>query len=304
MVAVVQSENSIGDASSTASAVAPGSIVGDWAGIDPWSILGVAIAGAVLLLFGARVLRPAVVLAASMLGAIGGLQLAGATREGSLPEIVQAMGVPPLAWVIGLPLVFGAVTLAVARLALAVLLGASVGSAVLLIGLAMVTQGRVIDGVTDSVEPASLRLMIQDEGDGFADHMTDRIVDTAVDRLLAEPPELSSLVPLGLVEWWREITVDVPPGTVDLVVALATVSGLCSGLLAMLLPARTAMVATSVCGGWLLSGTLVTAWVRWMPDAAPPTPFMTLLGWAVLTGLGVLYQSRARRRPSAESDRA
>ncbi len=304
MTALVQSENAIGD--TTVSAVTSGAMVGDWSSIDPWSIIGVAIAGVVLLLLGARILRPAMVLAASMLGAILGLQLAGATREGSLPAVIQAMGIPPLVWVVGLPLTFGLATLAVARLALAVLLGAAVGTAVLLIGLAIATQGRVIDGAAiTEARLASVR-GVQDPNEGS--DLAAQVVGEAVTRMLddgvsAEPsgwipelPEASAVVPQGLADWWRETTAGIPEGTVDLVVALATVTGLCAGLLGLLLPTRTAAIATSVCGGWLLSGTVVTAWVRWMPDASPPTPFMTLLAWAVLTGLGVMFQWNSARR--------
>ncbi len=304
MVALVQSENAIGD--TTVSAVTSGAMVGDWSSIDPWSIIGVAIAGVVLLLLGARILRPAMVLAASMLGAILGLQLAGATREGSLPAVIQALGIPPLVWVVGLPLTFGLATLAVARLALAVLLGAAVGTAVLLIGLAIATQGRVIDGAAiTEARLASVR-SVQDPSEGS--DLAAQVVGEAVTRMLddgvsAEPsgwipelPEASAVVPQGLADWWRETTAGIPEGTVDLVVALATVTGLCAGLLGLLLPTRTAAIATSVCGGWLLSGTVVTAWVRWMPDASPPTPFMTLLTWAVLTGLGVMFQWNSARR--------
>jgi hypothetical protein len=305
MVALVQSENAIGD--TTVSAVTSGAMVGDWSSIDPWSIIGVAIAGVVLLLLGARILRPAMVLAASMLGAILGLQLAGATREGSLPAVIQAMGIPPLVWVVGLPLTFGLATLAIARLALAVLLGAAVGTAVLLIGLAIATQGRVIDGAAGTgVSVASVRV-VQEEG-GEANDVTTQAIGEAVTRMLEdgasaessgwipELPEASAVVPQGLAAWWRNTTAGVPEGTVELVVALATVTGLCAGLLGLMLPTRTAAIATSVCGGWLLSGTVVTAWVRWMPEASPPTPFMTLLAWAVLTGLGVMFQWNSARR--------
>ena len=304
MVALVQSENAIGD--TTVSAVTSGAMVGDWSSIDPWSIIGVAIAGVVLLLLGARILRPAMVLAASMLGAILGLQLAGATREGSLPAVIQALGIPPLVWVVGLPLTFGLATLAVARLALAVLLGAAVGTAVLLIGLAIATQGRVIDGAAITEARLTSMRSVQDPSEGS--DLAAQVVGEAVTRMLddgvsAEPsgwipelPEASAVVPQGLADWWRETTAGIPEGTVDLVVALATVTGLCAGLLGLLLPTRTAAIATSVCGGWLLSGTVVTAWVRWMPDASPPTPFMTLLAWAVLTGLGVMFQWNSARR--------
>ncbi len=304
MTALVQSENAIGD--TAVSAVTSGAMVGDWSSIDPWSIIGVAIAGVVLLLLGARILKPAMVLAASMLGAILGLQLAGATREGSLPAVIQAMGIPPLVWVVGLPLTFGVATLAVARLALAVLLGAAVGTAVLLIGLAIATQGRVINGaVITQTRVASVHAAQETvEGDDLAAQAIGEAVSGMLDQGAVAPPsdwipeipDATAVMPQGLVDWWRETTEGTLPERIELVVALASVTGICAGLLGLLLPSRTAAIATSVCGGWLLSGAAVTAWVRWMPETSPPTPFMTLLAWAVLTGLGVMFQWNSVRR--------
>jgi hypothetical protein len=246
------------------------------------------------------------VLAACMLGAILGLQLAGATREGSLPALIQAMGIPPLAWVVGLPLTFGVATLAVARLALAVLLGAAVGTAVLLIGLAIATQGRVINGAAINQARIASVHVVQETGEGndLAAQAVGEVVSGMLDEgaiappsdWIPEIPDASAVVPQGLVDWWRETTAGILPERIELVVALATVTGICAGLLGLLLPSRTAAIATSVCGGWLLSGAAVTAWVRWMPEASPPTPFMTLLAWAVLTGLGVMFQWHSVRR--------
>jgi hypothetical protein len=304
MTAFVQSENAIGD--TTVSAVTSGTMVGDWSSIDPWSIIGVAIAGVVLLFFGAKILRPAMVLAASMLGAILGLQLAGATREGWLPEVIQALGIPPLVWVVGLPLTFGLATLAVARLALAVLLGVAVGTAMLLIGLSIASQGRVTNGAVITQTRVALVRAAQEtvEGNDLAAQAIGEAVSGMLDEGAVAPPsdwipeipDASAVVPQGLVDWWRETTAETPSKDVDMVVALATVTGICAGLLGLLLPSRTAAIATSVCGGWLLSGAAVTAWVRWMPETSPPTPFMTLLAWVVLTGLGVIFQWNSVRR--------
>jgi hypothetical protein len=305
MTALVQSENAIGG--TTLPAVTPGAVVDEWLNIDVSSIIGVAIAGAVLLFFGGRILRPAMVLAASMLGAVLGLQLASATREGSLPAQIQALGVPHRAWVIGLPVGFGLATLAIARFAMAVLLGASVGTALLLIGLAIITPGRPIEDVSSDGMGVSSVAFVQDPV-AEADDPTARMVAEAVTHALEsggaaeasgwipDLSEVSAVVPEDLSDWWRDVTADTPADRVDLVVVVATVTGLCSGLLALILPTRTAVVVTSVCGGWLVSASLVTAWVRWMPETSPPTPFNTLLGWGVLTGVGVIFQWNSVRR--------
>ncbi len=328
MMVVVQSEPAIEATAGSPTSMA--TVVGDWSGIDPWSIVGVAIAGVVLLLLGAKILRPAMVLAASTLGAMIGLQLAGATRAGTLPELVQQLHVPPMAWVIGVPLVLGVATLAVARFVLAVLLGLSVGTGVLLIALGLAprqpVEGPAAFGASIGSAVSLVRIVPQNAsedapdagGGGMAelipDDVTDRVADevirnvfgelsTAAADHVSEPPAWSAVIPRSIADWWSEITADVGPQHLELIVALATVVAICTTLLGLILPKRTAILATAVCGGWLLSGAMVTAWVRWMPDSAPPTPFNTLLAWAVLTALGGLYQSRGgRRKPERRAD--
>lgn len=305
MVSVVQSETVIGDV--TATAVAPGSVVGDWAAIDPWSILGVGLAGCVLLLVGGRLLKPALVLAAASIGAIIGLQIAGAARDGSLPDLVNALGVPPVVWVVALPLVLGLGAAVLARAALALLLGASLGTAILLLGLVMATGGRALDasGAPGTSTETSTAAPAVDESGDLVERLEDAATDAVLERLqdefagegvIPDLGEVRSWVPDGLGRWWREATAGVEPGMIDLLVAFATVSGICAFMLALLLPDRTAMVATSIGGGWLVSGALMAGWVRLLPEASPPTPFMTLLAWVVLAALGVLYQGRRSRR--------
>lgn len=305
MVPVVQSQTTIGDST----AVTPGAVVGDWAGIDPWSIAGVAIAGAILLLVGARLLKPALVLSMSMIGAILGLELAGATEDGTLPELVRAIGVPPLAWVVSLPLAFGLVAAMLGRLALAVLLGAAVSCAVLLVGLAIATGGRAAEVVIDPPPTATV-----DAGPAASSSLADRMRDAVIEGVTQEAIEeladqvavpdldrVGSLLPAELGKRWRAATAGVPSGTVNLIVAIAMVFGICAGMFAVLLPERTAIVATSISGGWLVSGAAMAAWGRWMPESTPPTVFITLLAWGVLAALGVLHQSR---RPKHARDRA
>lgn len=304
MVAAVQSETAIGEA--TAMAVAPGAVVDDWAAIDPWSIGGVGLAGCVLLLVGGRLLKPALVLAIASLGAMLGLMLAGAARDGSLPGFVNALGIPPVVWVVVVPLFLGIAAAVLARVALALLLGASLATAVLLIGLMMATGGRALDPSTESTPAAEVSSAAVDGdagdlGDRLEDAATDAVVRQLQQELVGEGviPDLDqvrSWLPNGLAAWWRKATAGLEPGMIDLLVAFATVTGICGFMLALLLPERTAMVATSICGGWLVSGALTAGWVRLLPDTSPPTPFVTLLAWAVLAAMGVLYQGRRGRR--------
>ena len=57
-----------------------------WSMADPWAIAAVAIAGGILLLFGGRLLKPALIIAVIALGAALGLDLAEGTRTQTLPS--------------------------------------------------------------------------------------------------------------------------------------------------------------------------------------------------------------------------
>ncbi len=297
MEVIVQSENANGITSGDGLLpLLPGMTVGDWAGIAPWSIVGVAIAGATLLLVGAKILRPAMVLAATMLGAILGVAVGDATGAGSLPTWIQDRGIPPEFWVIALPVFMGLATLAFFRVALGVLLGVSVAAAVLSIGLVVadrdpVDRGTPAGGVVSVVAFSSAEDENTPVGDPERDawdSARDAFLGTTVDHILETTPTATD--PWGLADWWSERTRDIPRGTANLVLALATAAGFCSGLLCLLLPTSTLVFATSICGGWLLSSAMATGYARWMPGGSPPTVFVTMLGWIVLSGLGVIFQ--------------
>ncbi|MEE2894853.1 MAG: hypothetical protein VX726_03840, partial [Planctomycetota bacterium] len=63
------------DGASTVDPDIAAAISGDWSGIDPWVLLGVAGVGVLLLFRGGRILKPAVILAAASFGALLGLRL-------------------------------------------------------------------------------------------------------------------------------------------------------------------------------------------------------------------------------------
>ena len=280
-------------------------LVGDWGTIDPLVLLVVAAIGVVLLLFGARILRPAVVLGVAALAALVGLRLAAATRADLLPAWLQAMGIPPIAWVLALPVLGGLAAIAVVRLALAALLGLAVATVVLVLGLVVAGGGAIPSESSTDLPVADLIASTSPQADSMSDAVAGTVTETMRDRLgdmaeglVGDLPVLDPEIPGGLRRWWTEATRDVPPATVDLVVALSAVSGICAVLLGLLIPDRVAMVGTAVTGAWLIGAAMAGAWARLGNGESPPVVGSLVVG-AVLAGFGVLVQSRLSR--SAES---
>ena len=269
-----------------------------WSMADPWAIAAVAIAGGVLLLFGGRILKPAIILAVIALGAALGLDLAEGTRAGTLPSWFLAAGIPGVAWLVIAPLLAGIVAALLARFALAVLLGGSIGSVVLLIGITV--TGDAKGGLETDPPPAATATTqagpAEDSASPMGRAMVDQLASMAQSELtaLGPLPDLSTVVPAGLRAWWRGATASIPPGTLDLVITIAVVAGLCGVLVCLLVPDRTSIWATSIAGGWLLSASGLAAWTHLGVGGGDPTPLLPLLGWGILVGLGVLYQSRHR----------
>lgn len=294
---------------------------GPWNAIDPLVLILVAGTGIGLLLVGGRLLKPAVVLAAASLGAVVGLRLATGTREETLPGWLLAQEIPSLVWVAGLPLIMGVISMFIARFVLAVMLGAATATAVLVFGLAIVDQGEPdaasVVGVSlvhvftvdedpgdeaGEVEPADTvsDAVTQAVNDAVVESMLDRVGDLA-DGAVGDLSGWSPAVPGWIRTWWARSTAGVPPSTIDLLVALASVSAICSLLLGLLLPDRTAIVASSIAGAWLLSAAIAAAWSRF-GDGSPPPPFPSLLGGGLLAGIGILIQHRWAPRAAVRAE--
>ena len=287
------------DSSATATGGGSPSVgVGDWQALDPVVLGFVALAGLVLLLAGGRILRPAVILAIVAVGAWLGLGLATGTREGSLPPWFLGFGVPPIVWVVALPLIMGLVSIFIARFMLAVLLGFAAGTVVLVLGLAVVGGGEVADPAASvpafwrQAEPAPadpLSETLEDQVAASVQEHLGRMADDFVDDVSEAAPQ----VPGWIRTWWREATAGLPSGTVELVVALASISAFCVLLLAMLLPDRMAILATAIVGAWLVSVAGASLWVWFDGGSSPPPPLPMLLAGVVLTIVGMAVQFRA-----------
>ncbi|MBC03335.1 MAG: hypothetical protein CMJ34_08550 [Phycisphaerae bacterium] len=288
-----------------------GGLVGDWGAIDPLILAAVAATGVLLLLFGGRILRPAVVLGAASLGALVGLRLAAASRAELLPAIIQGLGIPPVVWVILLPLLGGLIAAVLVRLALAVLLGIAVATLVLVLGLAVAGGGGVDSPGAGSTVSLTWRTS-QEAPPGWSDQMTDQVTDQVADQvgetmrdrlgemaegLVGDLPDLDPGIPEGFQRWWRDMTATVPPGTIDLVMALATVCGICALLLGLLLPQRVAIAGTAIAGAWLMAAAATGAWARF-GDGAPPPIVPSIIGVAVLAVGGIIFQARTRPKVS------
>ena len=273
---------------------------------DPWAIAAVAIAGAVLLLFGGRLLKPALIIAAIALGAALGLDLAEGTRAQTLPSWFLAAAIPGVVWLLVTPLLAGILAALLVRVALAVLLGIVTASVVLLVGVAIAQAG----GGAVSAEPPPAAVVSPSDQSGGANTGGDgpsiagHVAALAGSELaeLGPLPDLGTVVPAGLRSWWGGVTASIAPGTLDLVITLSVVAGICGFLVCLLIPDRTSIWATAIAGGWLLSAAGLAAWARLVAEASEPTPLVPLLAWAVLVGLGVLYQGRRERksRPARE----
>ena len=292
-------------------------MVGDWTSVEPLTLAVVAAVGIVLLLLGGRLFRPSVILAAGVVGAVFGLRLAGGTRDQTLPGWLLAVGIPPLAWVIGLPLLGGVLAAIFARIMLALMVGVMGSGAVLLV--AAVALG-VDTGPTETADAAPVGLRFQQSSDAtFTDQVgenldatreaaTEEISDAAVDaiategleRLRAARRRLGEMAEASfgrIPDWWEARTANVSKGTLDLVLATAVVIGLGGFLLALVFPKPVATIGTSMLGGWMVMAAGGAAWARYGPAGSLPAPFLMLLAWAALAGGGLLVQGLGKPKP-------
>ena len=308
--------NSVEDSSDQLDSI-PDPAVGDWTSVEPLTLAVVAAVGIVLLLLGGRLFRPSVILAAGVVGAVFGLRLAGGTRDQTLPGWLLAVGIPPLAWVIGLPLLGGVLAAIFARIMLALMVGVMGSGAVLLV--AAVALG-VDTGPAETADAAPVGLRFQQSSDAtFTDQVgetldatreaaTEEISDAAVDaiategleRLRAARRRLGEMAEASfgrIPDWWEARTANVSKGTLDLVLATAVVVGLGGFLLALVFPKPVATIGTSMLGGWMVMAAGGAAWARYGPAGSLPAPFLMLLAWAALAGGGLLVQGLGKPKP-------
>lgn len=287
-----------------------------WSAVDPVSLAVVGGVGLVLLLFGGRLFRPCLVLAAAVAGAMLGLQLASATRDATLPAWTMSLGIPPLAWVIAMPILGGIIAAIFSRLVLAVLFGATGVVGVMLIAVAFIGLG---DGGSEPGSTADASAVVwraewqespapateeNDQGllEGIraaaVEELGGHVVDAATQGGLEQVEETrrrlgemtDSLFGKSRV-WWADRTSHVAPATLDLVMAIAVVVGIAGFVIALIRPVFVASIGTAVLGGWMLMACGAVLWSRVSAAGDLPSPFLMLLGWGFATAVGVLVQA-------------
>ena len=278
---------------------------------DPIALGLVLLAGVLLLFLGARLLRPAIVLAALVVSASIGLRLAVMELDGGL------VGVPPWVWVAVFPIVGCVLALMLYRLCLAVLFAIATASAGFLVTVLIVIGPGFPNEFTppssvaaDSPEPAA-----EVSEDSYGDSLMDPILDFT---LSATESEDSEVIKAGIAEIARELSRRIDMGIYAasgwlsaqsiglgssqglLALVVAVVSGLIGFAIGLKAPDYVARGTTAVVGAWLLV-IAISGFIAYSGPQVPGlTPFAVFLTWGVLAVIGGLVQSRfgARRADS------
>ena len=311
-------------------AAAPTSV--EWSAVDPISLAVVGGVGLVLLFFGGHLFRPSLVLAAAVAGAMLGLQLASATRADTLPAWLMGLGIPPLAWVIALPLLAGLLAAIFSRIVLAILIGAIGVVGVMLIAVAFFGLGGEDGGRTPNADASAIgwRVSWQDQPASDAggndqgllegiraaavQELGSQVIDAATKNGLENIEEtrqqlggMADSIFADIRAWWADRTRHVPPATLDLVMAMAVVVGIAGFVIALIRPVFVASIGTAVLGGWMLMACGAVLWARVSAGGDLPSPFLMLLGWGLATAVGILVQGshatsrKPAKKPPAEA---
>ena len=282
---------------------------------DPVVVLVLGVAGVLLLLWGGRLLRPGVLLAAVVLGAGLGLRLAMVDEQGGL------FGLPPMAWVIGTPILAGILALLLCRLFLASLLAISAASAGflgVLVAVAIMGEGTLASGdgdggskpehVVAAEEPTGEEAGSGEVLERLKALATSQAEEEARARLRTELDSMGRTLASGIdsgvlatLKWLWARAQGLEPSIRALGLAVAVVCGLLGFLLGLISPDRVARVATAVVGGWLLAAVVVAAWNRFGVTENGPPPLGMLIGWGVVSTVGIVVQCTKKPAPTDEA---
>ena len=287
---------------------------------DPIALAVVAGCGLVLLFFGGRILRPAIVLGALVVFAAVGLRLAVADSGQGL------FGVPPVIWVIGTPIAGVALALILYRLCLGVLSAMASASAGFLLSITILTLLASTPGGDGYAAPESSPQAQLSEGeqskepaapDGVAisTPVLERIQALARDaageeasvvvasRLDEVAMNLSLLIDKGVATasgWLAGQARGIPPTLRTIGLAVASVCGLVGLALGLARPIWAARLATAVVGSWMLVVAVSAAWVHFGKSSWELPPVAVLAAWVALAVGGCLLQSRQQRDSADE----
>lgn len=282
---------------------------------DPVAFTFVVVAGIVLLFFGGRLLRPAVLLGALVASGALGVRLAVAEAN------VGILGVPPAVWAIGVPIAGAALALVLYRLCLGILFSLAAASAGFLMTVSVVTivgMGPVSEAAEGTPETAPAT-QAESPAPTAASQAETPVIERIQDLARSAASENSTvLVTSSLKEIGRSLSVHIDEGVASasgwlasqsvmlsaslrtLGLAVATVCGLIGLALGLSWPERVSRVATAIVGGWLLVAAGSAIWVQASAGASPPLSIALFLAWGVLAGVGITVQSRQKSAATDE----
>lgn len=245
------------------------------------AVLVVIGVGGLLLFFGGKLLRPAILLASLVVSGAVGLRLAASELDPGL------LGLPPAAWAIGIPLLGVALAFVLYRLCLAGLFAAAAAVAGFLLTVTFVSLAASPSPTLSLAVPTSLPQVI--DADVFGH------VDVALESL-SERVDHAVATASG---WLAAHSSEAPSNVRMLGLAVATVCGVVGLALGLMMPDRVARIATVVIGSWLVLVAGTSLWEQYGREGSPLSPQAALISWCVLAGIGAAVQSR-QHRPSTD----
>ena len=246
------------------------------------AILVVVAVGVLVLFFGGRLLRPATLLAALVVGGAAGLRLAEVEDQTGL------LGIPPWSWAVGIPILSAALAFVLYRLCLAVLFAAAAAVAGFLLTVAFMTLGATPAEGPPLIAPATAAMVLDAE---VLEH-----VDSVLQRLSTEIETTVSMAS----GWVATHSEGVAPSARRFGLVVATICGIVGLALGLAMPDRVARIATVVIGSWLLVAAGTAIWAFLGRNQAPPPPTGVLVAWCVLAGVGAAVQSRQKSKSTDE----
>ena len=284
---------------------------------DPLGLAMVAGLGLLLLLLGGRLLRPGLFLAGVVLGGGLGLRLAVVDVNGGIA------GIPPLVWVIGLPIIFGILGLVLYRICLAGLLGMAMAAAGFLLTLVVLSamSDAPITSPPDAEPSASSTVEQADEQDAgeYVDPITpvlDRIKSLASSKAEEQVREqvrseldtaaraLASRIDTGVLAatgWLWARASGLAPTVRNLALLVAVVLGLLGFLFGLASPDRVARIGTAIVGDWLLTMAAAATWNGFAGAESTLPPMALLVLWGLISSIGGVVQCTKKSSRADES---
>lgn len=284
---------------------------------DPLGLAMLAGLGLLLLLLGGRLLRPGLFLAGVVLGGGLGLRLAVVDVHGGIA------GIPPLAWVIGMPIICGLLGLVLYRICLAGLLGMALAAAGFLLTLVVLSAmsdtpitsppdaepsaSSVVESpddepATEEVDPITpvldrIKSLAASKAEEQVREQVRSELDTAA-RALASRIDSGVLAATG---WLWARASGLAPTVRNLALLVSVVLGLLGFLFGLASPDRVARIGTAIVGGWLLTMAAAAAWNGFAGAESTLPPMALLVLWGLISSIGGVVQCTKKSSRADES---